>query len=161
MTEQLPPPMLPQSEPVPPAKVDTYFGLEDKLKQCDVADLRVRKRVQIFMQQQGNHLGQSVPLACQDWESTAAAYRLLSNPRVDEQQILAGHFAATAERARRHSGLLLIPHDTTECVNKRNDPSRIGVLKKLRMPTTVSLEPSCYTTCGTRIHASLAHCCPN
>ena len=84
MKEQLPPPMLPQSEPVPPANVDTSSWLEDELKQSDFADLRIRKRVQIFMQQQANHFGQSVPLACQDWANTKAAYRLLSNPRVDE-----------------------------------------------------------------------------
>ena len=51
MTEQLPPPVLPQSEPVPPANVDTSSWLEDELKQCDFADLRIRKRVQTFMQQ--------------------------------------------------------------------------------------------------------------
>ena len=98
MTEQLPFPVLPQSEPVPPAKVDASPWLEDELKHCEFADERIRKRVHTFMQQQANHFGQSVPLACQDWANTKAAYRLLSNPRVDEQQILAGHFAATAER---------------------------------------------------------------
>jgi hypothetical protein len=37
-------------------------------------------------------IGQTIPFACQDWSSTKAAYRFLSNERVSEQEILSGHF---------------------------------------------------------------------
>jgi hypothetical protein len=37
-------------------------------------------------------------LACQDWANTKAAYRFLANPKVDEGDILGGHFAATRQR---------------------------------------------------------------
>ena len=40
----------------------------------------------------------SLPLACQDWANTKAAYRFFSNDRVSEAQILAGHFQATRDR---------------------------------------------------------------
>jgi hypothetical protein len=39
-------------------------------------------------------IGASLPLVCQDWANTKAAYRFFSNDRVSEAQILAGHFQA-------------------------------------------------------------------
>jgi len=39
-------------------------------------------------------------MACQDWANTKAAYRFLSNERVDEYQILAGHFQVTPHALR-------------------------------------------------------------
>lgn len=47
--------------------------------------------------QLAGELGQSIPWACLDWSNVKAAYRFLSNPRVDESAILAGHFASTRE----------------------------------------------------------------
>jgi hypothetical protein len=35
-------------------------------------------------------MGQTIPFACQDWASTKAAYRFLSNDRVSEYDILSG-----------------------------------------------------------------------
>jgi hypothetical protein len=35
-------------------------------------------------------MGQSIPLVCQDWANTKAAYRFFSNDRVSEADILAG-----------------------------------------------------------------------
>ncbi|MGY3372015.1 hypothetical protein ACVWZL_009140 [Bradyrhizobium sp. GM2.4] len=37
-------------------------------------------------------MGQSIPLVCQDWANTKAAYRFFSNDRVSEADILTGHF---------------------------------------------------------------------
>ena len=56
---------------------------------------------------------QSIPLACQDWTNTKAAYRFLSNRRVDEGPMLAGHFLVTRDRASAVSGQMLVLHDTT------------------------------------------------
>jgi hypothetical protein len=41
-------------------------------------------------------MGQTIPFACQDWASTKAAYRFLSEDRVSEYDILSGHFNASA-----------------------------------------------------------------
>jgi len=52
---------------------------------------------------------------CQDWAATKAVYRFLSNARVDEEKILAGHFLCTQGRfaaIKDSPGLVL--HDTTE-----------------------------------------------
>ncbi|MDF0492958.1 IS4/Tn5 family transposase DNA-binding protein [Bradyrhizobium yuanmingense] len=40
-------------------------------------------------------MGQSIPLVCQDWANTKAAYRFFSNERFNEVDILCGHFEAT------------------------------------------------------------------
>ena len=40
--------------------------------------------------------GETIPLACQDWANTKAAYRFFSNDRVSEEDILRGHFDANA-----------------------------------------------------------------
>lgn len=50
-------------------------------------------------------MGQSIPFVCQDWANAKAAYRLLSNDRVNEADILAGHFQSTRDRARAAEGL--------------------------------------------------------
>ncbi|WP_445177237.1 transposase DNA-binding-containing protein [Rhizorhapis sp. SPR117] len=59
-----------------------------------------------------------MPLACGDWAGTKAAYRFLSNDDVSGAQILAGHFAATAERIRAIDGPILVLQDATEFIFK-------------------------------------------
>lgn len=41
-------------------------------------------------------IGETIPMACQDWAK--AAYRFLSNGRVNEQKVLSGHFQSTRDR---------------------------------------------------------------
>ena len=43
----------------------------------------------------GERIGGTLPMACQDWAATKAAYRFFDNPRIDNGVILAGHAAAT------------------------------------------------------------------
>ena len=80
----------------------------------------------------GGAIGASLPLACQDWANTKAAYRFLSNERVDEADILSGHFAATAERFAATTGTILVLQDTTEFSFKRERPEQIGFTKSIR-----------------------------
>ena len=58
--------------------------------------------------------GESIPLACQDWANTKAAYRFFSNDRMSEEDILRGHFDASRRRFAASDGPILILHDTTE-----------------------------------------------
>ncbi|EMN02936.1 hypothetical protein LEP1GSC021_2593 [Leptospira noguchii str. 1993005606] len=44
------------------------------------------------------------PFVSQDWSSTKAAYRFLSNDRVSEKEILGGHFQSTQERCNTEMG---------------------------------------------------------
>ncbi len=68
------------------------------------------------------------PGFCQDWANTKAAYRFFSNCHVSEAAILAGHFQATRERFVAGDGPVLILHDTTELVYRRDDVTAVGVL---------------------------------
>src|SRR4051794_31238730 len=65
---------------------------------CSLVDRRLEKRLRNLLELLGHAMGASIPLACQDWANTKAAYRFFSNERISEAAILAGHFAATRER---------------------------------------------------------------
>ena len=51
-------------------------------------DERLGRRFKMLLADIGGAIGDSLPFACQDWASTKAAYRFLSNERVDEADIL-------------------------------------------------------------------------
>lgn len=85
--------------------------LSKDLVNCQFQDARLSRRLQRLVRQLESRLGQSIPLACQDWNNTKAAYRFLSNRRVGEQEILSGHFQATRERVTAVAGPVRIPGD--------------------------------------------------
>src|SRR4029077_12510156 len=95
-----------------------------------LADERLNKRLRKLLAQVGGAMGQSIPLVCQDWANTKAAYRFFSNDRVNEADILAGHFLSTLDRMERHDGLVLMLHDTTEFTYQRERPEAIGITKR-------------------------------
>ncbi len=72
--------------------------VERELQGCHFPDQRLGPRKGKFLGQLGGKIGHSLPTVCQDWAATKAAYRFLDNKRVNEQEILAGHFHATHER---------------------------------------------------------------
>ncbi|WP_246230649.1 IS4/Tn5 family transposase DNA-binding protein [Bradyrhizobium cytisi] len=74
-------------------EADAWFDRE--LAGCSLADERLNKRLRKVVAQIGSAMGESIPLVCQDWANTKAAYRFFSNDRVSEADILAGHFQST------------------------------------------------------------------
>ena len=70
-------------------------------------------------------------MACQDWLNTKAAYRFFDNERVNEKDILAGHFQATRQRflESNSSGPALVFHHMTEFCCHRNDIGKVGNLQ--------------------------------
>jgi Transposase DNA-binding len=76
-------------------------------------------RFRKLLAQIGSAMGQSIPLVCQDWANTQAAYRFLSNDRVSEADILADHFQSTRDRTAATDGLVVVLHDTTEFTYQR------------------------------------------
>src|SRR5271155_713094 len=84
-----------------------------------LAEERLTKRPHKPLGQIGGAMGQSIPFACQDWANAKAAYRFLSNDRVNEADILAGHFRSTRDRAGAAEGLIFMLHDTTEFTFQR------------------------------------------
>jgi Transposase DNA-binding len=119
-------------------------------------DVRLEQRLRILLEQLSNGVGESIPLVCQDWANTKAAYRFLSNERVSKAAILAGHFQSTRDRFLAESGPILILHDTTTFSFQREDAAPIGVLKKGLGAKDRHGRPRPYLTCGLLMHSSLA-----
>src|SRR5665213_1368611 len=88
--------------------------VDRELAGCEFKDARLGKRFRSLLEQLAASPGETIPLACQDWANTKAAYRFLDNDRVSEGEILAGPFAATRERTATTDGPILVLHDTTE-----------------------------------------------
>jgi hypothetical protein len=129
--------------------------LDEELAGSTFADARLGQRLRRLLEQLGGAMGASLPLACQDWAATKAAYRFFDNDRVSEAQILAGHFAATASRVAVTEGPLLILHDTTEFVYHRVRPEPIGLTGQYPCRNTSYDRRQFYTVCGLLMHSSL------
>jgi hypothetical protein len=65
---------------------------------CEFRDERLAKRFRKLLGRIGSAIGQSIPLVCQDWANTKAAYRFFSNDRVSEEEILEKYISAARER---------------------------------------------------------------
>jgi Transposase DNA-binding len=100
----------------------TKTWIDRELASSEFRDVRLNKRFRELFQQ----LSESIPLVCQDWANTKAAYRFLSNHRVSEGAILAGHFQSTRERFAARSATVLVLHDTTEFTYHRKDIRSVG-----------------------------------
>jgi hypothetical protein len=132
---------------------DAWFDRE--LAGCRFADERLNKRLRKLVVQAGGAMGQSIPLVCQDWASTKAAYRFLSNDRVSESDILAGHFQSTRDRTVATDGLVLVLHDTTEFTYQRENPEAIGITKSINSGRNKAGRLRSHTVCGILMHSSL------
>src|SRR3954452_22446483 len=100
---------------------------ERELAGCAFADARLGQRLRKLIERMDGAIGASLPLACQDWATTKAAYRFFSNDRVSEAQILAGHFQATRARFASTDGLVLAVQDTTEFTFQHERAEAIGI----------------------------------
>ena len=92
----------------------TSDWIERELGGATFKDERLGKRIRSLVYRLSTSPGAGIPLVCQDWATTKAAYRFLDNDRVSEAAILAGHFEATRGRSAATGGPLPILHDTTE-----------------------------------------------
>jgi hypothetical protein len=108
--------------------------IDQELNGAYFRDVRLGKRLRTLLGLMSNGIGNTIPLACQDWANTKAAYRFFSNPRISEEEILSGHFASTQARVRAVSKPLLVLHDTTEfCYQTAN--KSIGLVTRLPFPS--------------------------
>jgi Transposase DNA-binding/Transposase DDE domain len=137
---------------------DTFFGTDSWAEEKEFInkfkDARLGKRFQSLLKQLSNHMGESIPLVCQDWANTKAAYRFLSNNRVSEKEILEGHFHTTRTRFAATEGLVLVLQDTTEFSYQREKPELIGSINLMKRKYKDG-RPQFHTTCGILVHSSL------
>ena len=119
-------------------------------------DARLGRRFGDVIRQIGDGMGESIPFACQDWANTKAAYRFFANNRVEEAEILSGHFAATRARFAASRGPILLIQDTTEFTYKREAAGLVGMTKSVNSGRDKSGRLRHHTVCGMLMHSSLA-----
>ena len=130
--------------------------IDREVASCEFKDARLRERFRKLLGQLSGAVGESIPLACQDWANAKAAYRFLSNARVSEEDILAGHFQSTRDRAVATDGLVLVLHDTTEFTYQREAREAIGITKRVNSGRDKAGRLRSHTVCGILMHSSLA-----
>lgn len=129
---------------------------EREIDKAAFKDARLGQRFGELLKQIGDGMGGSIPLACQDWASTKAAYRFFANERVEEADILSGHFAATRTRYDDCTGPILLIQDTTEFSYQRANTSAIGLTKSVNSGRDKDGRWRHHTVCGMLMHSSLA-----
>jgi hypothetical protein len=70
-----------------------------ELADCELKDERLGRRFRALLKQLSSSPGDSIPLVCQDWANTKAAYRFLDNERVS----VGVRYATAAARKEVHS----------------------------------------------------------
>ena len=140
-----------------PERVPSTQGWVDReIAGCEFRDARLGDRFRKLLAQIGSAMGRSIPLVCQDWANTKAAYRFLSNDRVSEADILAGHFQSTRDRTAATDGLVVVLHDTTEFTYQREKSEAIGITKSINSGRDKAGRLRSHTVCGILMHSSLA-----
>ncbi len=129
--------------------------IDEELAGCKFKDERLGKRFRQILEQFSSSIGKTIPFACQDWGATKAAYRFLSNSRVDEGAILRGHFQATRDRFSKTDEPILVFHDTTEFSYHRKKPELIGKTKVIPVGRDKKGRPITHTLCGLLMHSSM------
>lgn len=131
--------------------------LNEELSGCVFKDKRLTERFKSIVTHMSKGNGKSIPEVCEEWSMTKAVYRFLSNDRVEESEILSGHFGQTARRIESASGPVLILHDTSEFAYHRRKPEDIGYISRLPINKKWAEELGRdYKSCGILLHASLA-----
>lgn len=130
--------------------------IDQECVECQFSDVRLGKRFQKLLGQISDGMGESIPLACQDWANTKAAYRFFSNESVSEKEILRGHFQSTQQRAEAAEGPILVLHDTSEFVYKREDETILGLIGTTTTGRAAEGRLRHHTVRGILMHSSLA-----
>lgn len=85
----------------------------EEFKGIDLGDTRLNIRTERLAERLAQKPMESIPNACNGWAETQAAYRYLSNPKVNWEGVLEPHWQRSLERMRDHPVVLNI-QDTTE-----------------------------------------------
>jgi hypothetical protein len=129
--------------------------IEQELEGSEFRDVRLHKRFGTLLEQLWKGMGQTIPLACQDWANIKAAYRFMDNDRVSEQDILSGHFKATAQRFSSTDGPILVLQDTTTFSYEREHPELIGYAGSTITSAQRRGREKPSPQCGILMHSSL------
>ena len=64
--------------------------VDEEISGAQMPDARLKARLGEIMRHLGKDVTNSIPSSFEDWAATKAAYRMLSNDRVDVQAIISG-----------------------------------------------------------------------
>jgi hypothetical protein len=145
-----------RSQPAEGLPSDEEEWLNRESAQSSFRDQRLMKRFKMLLGRLWKGMGKTIPLACVDWANTKAAYRFLDNDRVSEQDILSGHFQATAQRCAVTEGPVLVLHDTSAFLYEREHPELIGYASSTITAAERRGRPKPSSQCGVLMHSSLA-----
>ncbi|SAK84056.1 Transposase for transposon Tn5 [Caballeronia catudaia] len=137
-------------------QADDQSWLDPEIAGSEFKDVRLRKRFGMVLEQLWKGMGQTIPLACQDWANTKAAYRFMDNDRVSEHDILSGHFRATAQRFSMTDGPILVLQDTTTFSYERERPELVGYAGTAITSAERRGQAKPSSQCGILMHSSLA-----
>ncbi|NWK94644.1 IS4 family transposase [Sphingobium lactosutens] len=129
--------------------------IDDEFAASRFSDVRLGRRLRQLVTQMAGAVGGPIPLACQDWANTKAAYRFLSNSDVSEGKILQGHFQSTALRVAAVEGPILVLQDTTEFSYERKKPEQVGAIGYAPSKRETVGIVRRHTICGLLMHSSL------
>ncbi|MGI9449410.1 MAG: IS4/Tn5 family transposase DNA-binding protein [Geminicoccaceae bacterium] len=135
---------------------DEEEWIEEELTGCCFPDARLGDRLCKLLEGMAGAVGESLPMACQDWANTMAAYRLFDHDRVSEGAILEGHFRATADRFASVDDPIPVLYDTTDFSYQRSAREKIGFTSKTNCGRDKAGRLRQHTVCGLLMHSSLA-----
>ncbi len=146
-----------KSERIADKNIEESNGwIDQELIGCKFSDERHKKRFKDLLNQMWTGFGETIPFACQDWANTKGAYRFFSNDRINEKEILKGHFQSTGDRFINTEGPVLILQDTTEFSYKREQAHLIGMTHQLPKQVKAKIgKVKGHTKCGILMHSSL------
>lgn len=127
-----------------------------EIQSCTFSDQRHKSRMHTILENLEKKHGSKTSETQKDWASTKGYYRFLSNQSITANDILSGHYCATADRVRASNTPVLVLHDTTTHTFNRVDEESIGWVKLHHNELMQHREEEPGLICGTLFHASLA-----
>lgn len=100
--------------------------IDEELSLMNLGDHRLNKRAKNILKTFSLSPEKSIPSASNGWSETKAAYRFLSNPKVNPDAILGLHREAAIRRFEKHE-TIVVAQDTSELdYSKQNEKSGRG-----------------------------------
>lgn len=99
----------------------THFG------GCDLGDTRRTRRLVQLAQAMAENPHMSLPKQLPDWSDLTGAYRFLSNPNVDPQEILVPHQTLVRQEAATHPVVLCVQDNTQLDFTCRSATKGLGI----------------------------------
>lgn len=107
---------------------DSVTRIARQAGRAELGDPRRSRRLERVVRRVAAAPSSSIPLALEDDAEIQAAYRLVNNPQVTFEAVLAPHIEHTVRLAGERREVLLV-HDTTDCSFPALDPEEVGYLQ--------------------------------